>query len=442
MKSIASAIISFLIVIFACLPAGAEPSDGIESVKQGKNYFDSGNYRAAYDRFLTAFQTDPGNLDINFYLGRAAFEIGNYEMALMAFERILIVQPDAMRVKLEMARTFLKLGLRDNAELYFRKVLSQNPPETVRKNIEKFLANIAAAEKQHFISGIATLGFDWNDNVRVAPTSDLVQTLIGDVLLTESDTRPQEDTILSMTSLFNYTYKRPDSPLSWKTTAAFFESFYHNERDLNVVYFGLSSGPDITFKKQTFGIHAILNHLDLGYYRYLYSAGAEITFAWVLSTKALIHISSKIEDKIYSQTHTKDAFNLGFSLGPSFSIGSNRIGVSFSKEYENARDDSNSFQQYSLKFTLERKLPFKVTLFGGYEYEHSTYKQSEDLFSDSRQDNIHYVDAGLSQIIWQSSDSAHNLSWQINYQHTVSDSSIGLYEYKHNVISLSVSYAY
>ena len=111
-------LITIGIVLFS--PAAGTAASGHPDVfQQGLMYFDSGNFKDAYRLFLKAFKADPGDLNINFYLGRAAFESGNYEMALMAFERILIAQPESVRIKLEMARTFHRLGLRDSARRYF-----------------------------------------------------------------------------------------------------------------------------------------------------------------------------------------------------------------------------------------------------------------------------------------------------------------------------------
>ena len=97
---------------------------GNESFEKGLSDFRTGQYQQAFDRFLEAFLENPGNPDVDFYLGRAAFEIGDYETALMAFERILIIGPETDRVKLEMARCYFKLGLNENAKEIFSRPMT------------------------------------------------------------------------------------------------------------------------------------------------------------------------------------------------------------------------------------------------------------------------------------------------------------------------------
>jgi tetratricopeptide (TPR) repeat protein len=442
MKTTLLILLFYLTMALPCSVSVAAQNDAVESFQQGKTYFNAGFYDDAYDKFLRAFQADPGDLDINFYLGRAAFEIGNYEMAIMAFERIIIARPDSMRVKLEMARTFLKLGLRESARQYFEEVLAANPPETVRKNIEKFLADIAVAEKRHFLNGFISVGYDWDDNVRVAPSSEIVRTVVGDVTLTGPSAKPQEDFIFGATGMLNHAYRFPDSRYSWNTTGTFFQSLYQDESDLDVVYLGLNTGPEIHSEKYLVGINGLINYLELDYDRYLRSAGLETTLALLLSQHAILNIKCKFEDKTFYQTPGRDATNVNFEIGPVFSVGANRIGASVSGEIENARDDTNSYKQYRVKTTLERILPYDFIVFGNYEFKHNSYDDVYVLFNEYRKDNIHYVGAGISKTFWRSYDNSSSLSLQLGYRYTKSDSNIDLYEYEKNVISTSVSYAF
>ena len=163
--------------------AGAAELSVRDNFELGKQYFDAGSYKEAYDHFFKAFKMDPGNSDINFFIGRAAFEIGDYEAAVMAYERVLIAQPDVSRVKLEMARCYFHLKSFETAKQYFNQVLETKPPAKVRINIENFLAAIDAAKTRHVFSGVLSTGITWDDNVRVSPANDRISTIIGDITL-------------------------------------------------------------------------------------------------------------------------------------------------------------------------------------------------------------------------------------------------------------------
>ena len=108
--------------------------------EQGKKYFNAADYEKAYATFFKAFELDPANLSLNFILGRAAYEMGDYEAAVMAFERILIADPEVVRVKLELAKSYYLLGSFETATTFFEELLDADLPDSVKKNIEAFLA--------------------------------------------------------------------------------------------------------------------------------------------------------------------------------------------------------------------------------------------------------------------------------------------------------------
>ncbi|UCD78619.1 MAG: tetratricopeptide repeat protein [Desulfobacterales bacterium] len=428
--------------VLFCSTAGAVVSEQSDTFQQGVIYFDSGNYEKAYELFLEAFKADPGDLNINFYLGRAAFEIGNYEMALMAFERILIAQPEAIRIKLEMARTYYRLGLRENARQYFREVLATNPPPAVRRNIDIYLADIEAAEKRHFYSGQISLGVDWDDNVYVAPANEVLDTVVGDVVLEGKGAERTKDWLLNTTGILTYTYKPSDSPFAWTSTGSAYQALYRQESDLDTLFLVLNTGPEIHSDEYLFGIHGLVNYLEINWDRYLRTAGMELVFSALFGANTLLNITPKYENKKFYQIEQKDSNNINLTVESIFLLGANRIGLAAAGEAEYAQDDAYSYKQIGGLINLERKLPYDFTVFGYYEYRYKAYEDSEVLFNKKRRDNLHYAGAGLSKTLWRSADFRKNLALQISYRYTKSDSNIGLYEYDKNVASASLAYTF
>lgn len=425
-----------------CPPAVAAAPEQSESFIQGRLYFDSGNYGMAYNLFLEAFKADPGNLEIDFYLGRAAFETGNYEMALMAFERILIAQPANLRVKLEMARTYYRLGLRANARQYFEDVLASNPPAAVRRNIEVFLADIKLAEKRHFFSGQISTGLDWDDNVWVAPADEVVDTVIGDVVLQGKGAKSEKDWIFNTTGILNHSYQPPDSPYAWASTGSVYQALYRKESDLDTLFLALNTGPEFRSDRYLVGLHGLVNHLEIDWERYLRTAGAEMVFSMLFGPQVLLNVIPKFEDKKYYQIEERDSKNFNLTCGSTVLWGANRIGVAAAGEVENAADDIYSYQQIGGLINWERQLPLDFSVFGYYEYRYKAYEDDEALFDKKRRDHLHYAGAGLSKILWRSADFRQNLSLRLNYRYTKSDSNIDLYAYTKNVVSASLAYSF
>ena len=429
-------------LVLLCPSAGGGVSRQPDSFQQGVIYFDSGNYEDAYDIFLKLFKAVPGDLNINFYLGRAAFEIGNYEMALMAFERILIAQPESARIKLEMARTYYRLGLRENARLYFEEVLASKPPAAVRRNIELFLAELDLAEKRNFFSGQIAVALDWDDNVFVAPANDVIDTVIGDVVLEGNAAGPKEDWILNTTGILNHKYQTPDSQYAWASTGAVYNALYREESELDTIFLALNSGPEVHSNKYVLGLHGLTNFLGIDWERFLRTFGLEVIFGVVFNPSNLLNVSLKYEDKKYYQIDNRDSNNFNLKVESVFLFGANRIAVAGVGEIEDARDDVYSYKQGGGLINYERLLPYDLMFLGYYEYRYRAFEGDQLLFDEKRRDNLHYAGAGLSKTIWRSSNFRQSLALRVNYRYTKSDSNIELYEYDKNVVSASLAYTF
>jgi tetratricopeptide (TPR) repeat protein len=435
------ALVAIELMLF-CPTAIAEVSDRSQLFEQGRVFFDAGNYNRAYDLFWEVFKADPENLDINFFLGRAAFEIGNYEMALMAFERILIAKPEANRVKLEMARTYYRLGLRENARQLFEEVLESNPPETVARNIKAFLAGIKKAERRHFFSGQFSTGVDWDDNVYAAPANDVVDTVVGDVILQGKGAKPIEDWLFNTIGVLSYNYRPPDSPYSWAATGAVYNALYREESDLDTLFLALNTGPEVNSDRYLLGFHGLANYLEIDWHRFLQTAGAEMIFGVFFGPNTLLNVTPKFEMKKYYQIEDRDSNNYNLTVGSVFLFGANRLGAAAVGEIEDAENDVYSYKQIGGLINYERLLPYNITVSGYYEYRYREFEDRLALFDEKRTDHLHYFGASLSKKLWRSSDLRQDLSLRFNYRYTRSDSSIDLFEFDKNVASASLAYTF
>jgi len=420
----------------------ASEQEAIDLFKKGKQYFDNKQYQEAYDYFFEAFQIDPGNLDINFYLGRAAFEKGNYEAAVMAFERILMMHPDAMRVKLEMGRSYFKLKSYQLARQYFKEVLDTNPPDQDRRNIENFLAAIDAAETRHFFIATVSTGITWDDNIRVTPAEDRIRTVIGDVTLTGENATPQSDRIFNITAILSHAYQFQEPWLSWRSSGINYNAIYKFADDLDQIYFNLTTGPDMVLREYLLGVRGIANQLYLDGDRYLGTLGIGSTLTFPLMPYQMVDIGLKGEKKYFFQDKHKDAVNLQIAAGSIFTWTSNRIGVTLTGESEDAEDDINSYNRYGVMLNYSRLLPLDFIFSASVRYQRTKYEEYESLFGEKRCDDVTDINFGLSKTLWRSSDKHRSLFFSLSYAHTDSDSNLDLYIYKKNVTSTAFQFRF
>jgi tetratricopeptide (TPR) repeat protein len=171
-------------------PAVAAP-DSLATIKE---LVAQGQFQRAYEQATASEARYEGDPEFDFYYGMAALETGYYPEAIFAFERVVFAQPSNLRVRLELGRAHFLSGNYPAAQREFRRVLTQDPPATVRANINNFLERIEIAQRQQRreIAGWldARLGNDTNIN---SATSDAtIDTPLGSFDLVQ-DGRSQKD---------------------------------------------------------------------------------------------------------------------------------------------------------------------------------------------------------------------------------------------------------
>lgn len=420
-----------LLLLFHPWPAAAAPDQ--PAFARGKELFLAGDFAAARQHLEQAFRADPANPDINFYLGRTAFELGDYETALMAFDRVLIMNPDASRVKLEIARCHLRLGFKEMARHYFREVLATNPPESVWKNIERYLAEIEEQERRHLFTGTLTVGVNMDDNVYQSPVSD---TILG-LQLTGPTATPTDDLVLDTTAVVNHVYLFEEPRLSWKTTFTDYNALYQDRHDLDVYYYSLGSGPVWRPGNCLWNNQVIAKHIDVEHDRYIDAVGFASFFTLPAGPGLLLTVGGRFEEKNNHDDAFKDATNTMLHFNPLLSVGPNRLSALFYREEENADAAVFSYDRIGWSLQYDRDLTQTMAAFGSFSSQQSDYRAPDPFFLVNRADTIQELKAGVSKLLWQSEAGHRSLAGQLIYSHLESESNIDIYTYRKNVVSLS-----
>jgi len=427
------ALLTILLVFTSLAPLrAAEP-------ESGQALFSAGRFEEAYQALFKAFLVDPGNPEINFLLGRAAFETGRYEEAVMAYERVLIAQPDAERVKLELARAHLRLGSREIARQYFKEVLAANPPEPVARNIERFLVRIEESEKRHFINGTLSVGISRDDNVHLAPVSDLVSIGLFEFRLTGATAQPIDDQIYTNTLVINHLYRNDELPFSWKSSFTNYNAAYENQNTLDVNYFGFGSGPIFQAGGWLVDLQLLASYLDVEYDRYQSSFGAGASVTTTIAPDFTINLGAKVKEKNNYVDGGRDATNLLYTVSPVLAAGDNRLSLSLSKEYEIADNAVNGYNRLGWQARYDRKLPRDFDLYLSAGYTLTTYDAIHPLFGVHRDDKLRELSVGLSKLLWQDKKTNRLLAAQLAHTASRSQSNIDLYTYDKDVSTFTLT---
>lgn len=397
--------------------------------EQGKKHFEAKQYAKAYEKFLEAFRENPGDLNTNFMLGRAAFEMGNYQTAVMAFERILMVRPDLQRVKLELARSYFRLNSYEIAKRYFGEVLATDLPPEVRRNIEGLMEQM----RPGFFSGTLSMGYNWDSNVRLSPENSRIGTAIGERVLAPED-RLKRDEFISTTLVVDHKYRLAEGRrLWWKTTALNYNAYYNHEDELDVNYFSVLTGPAIESEEWALELRGLGTYVEEGRHAYLRSVGGTSFAVRALNEHVLLAMGAKAEYLSFYDERDRSGLNLSASIGPVLVWGENRVVTQFGFEEQGARDGTEAYDGFRALVRYERQLPLDIRLILGYRFEDSHYDATEPDFATRRRDRFHAFSVGLSKQI------TSNLWAELSHTYTDCSSSVELYDYDRHLTAIALS---
>jgi tetratricopeptide (TPR) repeat protein len=132
-----------------------------------------------------------GDVRFDYLLGVSALDSGHPDKATLAFERVLAVDPNFAGARLDMARAYFHLGDMARAKTEFDAVMKQDPPQTARLTIEKYLNAIESAKKAKnnrysaYVEG--AIGRDSNVNNSTSQ-SEVAVPALGNLVFTLSPT--------------------------------------------------------------------------------------------------------------------------------------------------------------------------------------------------------------------------------------------------------------
>jgi len=134
-----------LVLLLSCASARAQDTNRTIAVTniQAAQLLILGNRLDDAKRLLEQMRAaKPDDIETLFLLATIAVEQKDYDGAISLYRRILVSQPGAERVRLDLARAFFLKGDYDNADRQFRFARAGEIDDTVKANVDRFLAAI------------------------------------------------------------------------------------------------------------------------------------------------------------------------------------------------------------------------------------------------------------------------------------------------------------
>lgn len=134
---------------------------------------------------------DPDNVDLNFRYAKTLVARGNVLGAAATLERILLLEPEAQQVRLFYALVLLRLDNLDEAQRQLEALREQPMPDSLRRQIDRYLKEIRLRRKRTRLSSTLSVGFQYDTNRNAAASSK--ERLLGDTVLSLTGTSKKRD---------------------------------------------------------------------------------------------------------------------------------------------------------------------------------------------------------------------------------------------------------
>jgi len=274
-------LLPLLLIISATLSAG--PTAWADTLTAAARAKLEAQKEALFQRMLR----EPANLDITFAYADLSARLGNDEAAVAALERMLLFNPNLPRVDLELGALYFRMGSFETSRSYFDKALAANPPPEVRQHIKEYLAQINEHESPQQFVGYAFVGAQYQSDANVAPSSPLIHSPIGDVLLSSQFIK-HHDFDLFGTAVARYSYDlQTQDRDTLEVDSTIYANHYMQFSRLDLDFAEVSFGPRLRFphpglpgvQSATLRPYVIANEVGLGENQYFwtYGSGLELT---------------------------------------------------------------------------------------------------------------------------------------------------------------------
>jgi hypothetical protein len=206
-----------------------------------------------YDEAFQETLAKPADLDVLFRFAGLASQIGDLEGAISALERMLLINPDLPRVRLELGVLYYRLGSYEVARTYLEAALkSPSVPGDVRAKAQDYLVQIEAQLKQSSLGGEIFLGWRYQSNANLGPSTSQVLLFGQPANLNQQGLgKPDWGVVSSLTVRHRYDFGNQDkSALETQFTAYANRQFQVSAA--NVTLLDLATGPRFQIFNGTF----------------------------------------------------------------------------------------------------------------------------------------------------------------------------------------------
>lgn len=395
-------------------------------------------------------QQEPNNLDHYFAYAQMASTLGLYDRAATVYELMLKLAPNLHRVRLDLASAYLRLGRHEEARAELVRVLEHNPPPEVQRNIENVLAKVDQELSEHDITGLVSVGVNYDSNGNSAAESDSILIFDTEIPLTAAQ-RAQQDLQLFSSVGVNHTY-RPKWAQSdhfarrWTSSVNVYRAKQSSLEELDLQVYSLTTGPEFQSKQSGITVRPTIgrSQIVLDEQTFLRSTNLDMRVSYPINQQWMVSGESRVEFREFEnssdvstfedRTGTATQHRLNLRYMPS---NENIFNASLTHRRERTRVEYFDNEQIGATVGYTRILPYDSFVSGTLGYRNMVFDDRDPLISaKTRHDDER--SAGLT-FGHRFSDT---ITGTIGYQYRDVNSNIQNYEFENHRYSAAISYRF
>jgi len=198
------------------------------------------------DRVFRQLYENPADPELTLRYARLAMEEGNSEAAVGALERLVLFNDNLPRARIELGVLYYRLGSYAQARDYLKRGLADpNLPADARTNGERYLEEVEKALSPHKLSGGLTVGFRYQTNANLAPSSRTVLSNGNSLRLSNRFRRQDDGNFFGFANVQHDYDFGLDRELNLETNAQLYGAKQFSRGDLDLAILDVTSGPRI-----------------------------------------------------------------------------------------------------------------------------------------------------------------------------------------------------
>ncbi|MFI5345889.1 MAG: tetratricopeptide repeat protein [Elusimicrobiota bacterium] len=391
---------------------------------------------------------DPDNVELNYRYAQAQIRRGQLKGASATLERILLLDPELPQIRLLYGVVLYRLDNLMEAEHALSAALASNPPDAIKAEAARYLAEVHRRQKRTQLTGRLGVGWEYDDNRNAAPATGISQFAGLPVQLSPGSMRTSDTSALFLGNV--EAHHDLGLPAGHEVFATFnyYRAEQTNLKNLNLTAYSPALGGVYKTPYLNVTPQLVYDYVLLAQTKFMADRGVDIRLDKTLSARAAVYADLHDVRQVYSPTAVVPAasdrtgIQVDATLGGEYSIfPTNRVGLSALYAVKHAQNIAFSYFRKGFGVNDTWLLGKGMFLLTAVRLNVDNYGNADPLVGPGlRRDTILQTDVTYGAPLSLLHPKLQDLVLTLTYENYDAMSTLSNYAYTNNKISGMLTY--